>query len=170
MSWKWNGRPNHSIVARPVSNLLATLIQDNGVGGATVKEGISRYVFRGSSLEDLDGLCSRFDRSNASNFCTYLGAIALPSNQTSCSTTSSSSSAESIANDERQIPVADLYLAFLLIEVTRLVLGLKWAHSAQLLASPLARAPFHSLIKLPCSALFLPSLDLQYYLEESLAA
>ncbi|GMN31508.1 hypothetical protein TIFTF001_050741 [Ficus carica] len=46
MSWKWNGRPNHSIVARPVSNLLATLIQDNGVGGATVKEGISRYAFR----------------------------------------------------------------------------------------------------------------------------
>ncbi|GMN69004.1 hypothetical protein TIFTF001_038061 [Ficus carica] len=24
LSWKWFGRPNHSIVAHPVSNLLAT--------------------------------------------------------------------------------------------------------------------------------------------------
>ncbi|GMN61529.1 hypothetical protein TIFTF001_030621 [Ficus carica] len=66
--------------------------------------------------------------------------------------------------------MADLYPAFLLVEVARLVFGLKWAHSAQLLASPLAQASFHSLIKFPCSALSLPSLDLQYYLEESLAA
>ncbi|GMN69392.1 hypothetical protein TIFTF001_038443 [Ficus carica] len=25
LSWKWTGRPNHSIVARPVSNLSATV-------------------------------------------------------------------------------------------------------------------------------------------------
>ncbi|GMN24484.1 hypothetical protein TIFTF001_047641 [Ficus carica] len=66
--------------------------------------------------------------------------------------------------------MADLYHAFLLVEVARLVLGLKCAHSAQLLAFPFTRSPFHSLIRLPCSVLSLLSLDLQYYLEEILTA
>ena len=69
-----------------------------------------------------------------------------------------------------QIPAADLYPASLLVEVAHLVLGLKWARSVRLLTLPLAPDPFPSLIKLPFSVLSLPSLDLQYYLEESLAA
>ncbi|GMN59404.1 hypothetical protein TIFTF001_028501 [Ficus carica] len=47
LSWKWTGRPNHSIVARPVSNLRA--ISDarwGSVAGRAVKCGNdSRYTF-----------------------------------------------------------------------------------------------------------------------------
>ncbi|GMN20069.1 hypothetical protein TIFTF001_039934 [Ficus carica] len=67
-------------------------------------------------------------------------------------------------------PAADFSPEFLLVDAAHPVLGLKWAHSAQLLAFPFARSPFHSLIRLPCSVLSLLSLDLQYYLEEILAA
>ncbi|GMN40991.1 hypothetical protein TIFTF001_010210 [Ficus carica] len=46
LSWKWFGRPNHFIVARPVNHLLA--ISDTrwwSLAGQTVKQEISRYVF-----------------------------------------------------------------------------------------------------------------------------
>ncbi|GMN59118.1 hypothetical protein TIFTF001_028221 [Ficus carica] len=47
LSWKWTGRPNHSIVARPVSSLPTTVdARWRGVAWQTVKCGkISRYAF-----------------------------------------------------------------------------------------------------------------------------